>query len=254
MKHLQLFEDFGNDKLIVYHRSNYLFNKFDLSKIGSGSGRKDNGYGLYFTDIIDNMSEYGDYLYQVILFNNKPKYNLLNLSKPLDKNTYSNIISSLYKHNHVFLDIDVFNTYYDYSMKYKDTEYIIWNMLQKEDTDLSNISLYDILDDKNKNNWFHISNYTNNNDIKHTFDELTSLNKVNFNNYDLEINDYGTVIYKKLSRILGTDKEASLFLLMNGVDGLIKSLPKTSNDYVIFDENDVMIEKIIYKNKIIYTI
>jgi hypothetical protein len=49
-----------------------------------------------------------------------------------------------------------------------------------------------------------------------------------------------------LSRVLGGDKNASLFLLDNGIDGLKRSLENSKGvfrtDYVIFDENAITIE------------
>ena len=74
-----------------------------------------------------------------------------------------------------------------------------------------------------------------------------SLPKVDFNDYELVQFDYsGFLFYKALSRILGGDKYASLFLLNNGIDGLKKSVTKNSNDYIIFDENSVKIKKTNY--------
>jgi hypothetical protein len=56
----------------------------------------------------------------------------------------------------------------------------------------------------------------------------------------------GWLFYRTLSRILGSDKKASLFLLENGIDGLKKSESKNWHDYVLFNDNDVNIEEIKY--------
>ena len=56
----------------------------------------------------------------------------------------------------------------------------------------------------------------------------------------------GWLFYKTLSRILGCDKKASLFLLENGIDGLKKSESKNWHDYILFSDNDITIEDIKY--------
>lgn len=56
----------------------------------------------------------------------------------------------------------------------------------------------------------------------------------------------GWLFYKTLSRILGSDKKASLFLLENGIDGLKKSVSKNWHDYILFSDNDITIEDIKY--------
>ena len=63
----------------------------------------------------------------------------------------------------------------------------------------------------------------------------------------------GLMFYKRISQILGGDKEASLFLLKNGIDGIkypagslsrgATSYNTSGFNYVVFDENVVNIEK-----------
>jgi len=97
---------------------------------------------------------------------------------------------------------------------------------------------------KHFNKDFDIDNFNS----FYEYSKNKSLQKVNFNDYELIEFDYsGYLFYKTLSRILGGDKKASIFLLDNGVDGL-RSLFKNSKgdvyrtDYVIFDENEITIE------------
>ena len=83
-----------------------------------------------------------------------------------------------------------------------------------------------------------------------------SLPKVDFNDYELIDFDYnGYLFYKTLSRLLGDDKNASLFLLKNGIYGLKRDISGTRTDYILFDTNVINIEKItdIQTNKDIYT-
>jgi hypothetical protein len=63
-----------------------------------------------------------------------------------------------------------------------------------------------------------------------------------------EFNYSGYLFYKTLSRKLGGDKKASLFLLNNGIDGLRRTFENSKGvvyrtDYVIFDENAITIER-----------
>lgn len=72
------------------------------------------------------------------------------------------------------------------------------------------------------------------------------LSKVDFNDYELVEFDYsGYLFYKTLSRLLGDDKRASLFLLNNGIYGLKRTISNTTTDYILFDGNAITIEKII---------
>jgi len=62
-----------------------------------------------------------------------------------------------------------------------------------------------------------------------------------------EFNYSGYLFYKTLSRKLGGDKKASLFLLNNGIDGLRRTFENNKGvvfrtDYVIFDENAITIQ------------
>jgi len=90
---------------------------------------------------------------------------------------------------------------------------------------------------------------TNKFNLYYDYSKDKSLPKVDFNDYDLVQFDYrGFLFYKTLSRVLGGDKKASLFLLNNGVDGLIKNEENSSGviyrtDYVIFDENAITLER-----------
>jgi hypothetical protein len=59
----------------------------------------------------------------------------------------------------------------------------------------------------------------------------------------------GFLFYKTLSRILGGDKNASLFLFNNGIDGLKRDnggISKNWCDYILFNDDSITIEKIKY--------
>ena len=56
----------------------------------------------------------------------------------------------------------------------------------------------------------------------------------------------GWLFYRTLSRILGGDKKASIFLLENGIDGLKKNETKNWHDYILFNDDYITIEEIKY--------
>ena len=91
-------------------------------------------------------------------------------------------------------------------------------------------------------------------------DDLSTL-KINWENFALKYKDgrveyglredlYGQDVYKQISKRLGSEKEASLFLLRAGIDGiqyptefLSKGEHEDSYNYVVFDENALEIDE-----------
>lgn len=65
--------DDGGKPLIVYHGSNSDFNVFDISKVGKGSGNYGHyGFGFYFSDSINEASNYGSKIMKCYLKINNP--------------------------------------------------------------------------------------------------------------------------------------------------------------------------------------
>lgn len=65
----------------------------------------------------------------------------------------------------------------------------------------------------------------------------------------IEFSYNGFLFYKTLSRILGGDKNASLFLSNNGIDGLKRDnggISKKWYDYILFNDDNIIIEEIKY--------
>lgn len=88
-------------------------------------------------------------------------------------------------------------------------------------------------------------------DTKKSVDEkivkkmIKALNDKNFNSDEVSEFAYnGWLFYKTLSRILGGDKNASLFLFSNGIDGLKNEISRNSNDYILFSDDFIDIEEI----------
>ena len=175
----------------VFHGSPYLFDEFTTERMGTGSGKQIDGWGIYLTDSKDSSKIYGRNIYETTLFKGKDinEYTFIDLDKPVQKDVVRKVLKAVYQKYNKDFDINKFNEYYDY--------------------------------------------------IKEK-----SLQKVDFNDYELIYFDYsGFLFYKTLSRILGGDKKASLFLLDNRIDGLKRNISKTRIDYIIFDADDITIDK-----------
>lgn len=244
----QLLEEISDEELTLYHASPYRFDKFSTEKIGTGSGRKEFGWGLYLTTRISPHNEYGENVYQVKL---KPNLLLIDLNKPLDKNLYARLIASVHKYKNEQFDVTKFNSHYEHNIKTQELKDILWEVLEDIDLGLTFIGLSEIIDDANKDAWFHISNYTKDNErVKDIYNQLSSLLKsgVDFNDYGFNVNGAGFMFYNNLSRILGGDKKASMFLLANNVSGLKKKFAEGLTDYIIFDENLITIISTLQEN------
>ena len=61
-------EDQGWDtSLVLHHHSKSQFDRFDLAKVGNGSGAQTEGWGIYFADRKDNAKKFGKNGYQVFV-------------------------------------------------------------------------------------------------------------------------------------------------------------------------------------------
>lgn len=239
-------EEYNLNNLKLYHASPYKFFDFDIKKINSGSGKQINGWGLYFSNNKNTIQSYGENIYTVKLIKDK-NITLLDLNKPIKKDLFINILESLYKYKNEDFNIYNFNKFYDFSKKYEELKKNLLDNLKKIDPNLEYFSLSEILDIKNKNNWFYITNYTKNNKkIESIFNEIKNISKIKFNTYNFDINSNAFFIYKNLSIILNGDKNASLFLLNIGVDGLIRKENNKNIDFIIF--NDKLIKIIEHEN------
>jgi hypothetical protein len=232
-----LLEEMSDEELTLYHASPYRFDKFRIDKIGTGSGRKWNGWGIYLSTSLSSIKDYGENIYQVKL---KPNLLLIDREKPLDKNLFTKLIASIYKYKNQQFDVSKFNLYYEHDIKTQELKAILWGSLKEIDPDITSVGLGEVIDDANKDLWFHISNYTEDNEkVKDIYNQLNSLLKsgVDFNDYGFNVNGSGHMFYDNLSRILGGDKNASMFLLENNVSGLRRFFADGWIDYIIFDEN-----------------
>lgn len=190
--------------------------------------------------------KYGNYIYKVKLFNNKNHYHLIDFNKPIEPNILYNILTSLYyKINRKKINYDNFKLLYNIEKEIENFKNKIWNELVKIDSDLNMLTFSEVFDTDNKNSWFYISNYINNNQINKLCNKYYSLLNIKNNKkiLDFNLHDIGFLIYKKISHLLNGDKNASLFLLKNGIDGCMDILSGYKY-YSIFNSNDIKIVEI----------
>lgn len=76
-------------KIILYHGSDYLFNKFLFKNVGKKSGTSGAGFGLYFTTSKADALCYGKYLYTVEV---DLKKEISNTRKTLSRKTVTDIL------------------------------------------------------------------------------------------------------------------------------------------------------------------
>ena len=101
-----------NNKQIFYHGSPYKFNKFTTSKIGSGSGRQMDGWGIYLTNSKNVAKIYGKYIYEITLLN-ESELNFIDFGKPVEKDVVFRIIEDVYNYYNKDFDINKLNLYYN---------------------------------------------------------------------------------------------------------------------------------------------
>lgn len=241
----QTIENFEDDELILYHGSPYYFDKFTTTKMGSGIGQQNSGWGLYLTTNKDSAKRYGKYIY-IVSISKSIELKFIEIHKPIDKKLFIKIFNSITNTN---IDIDILDTYIDH----KKLEKTLFDILLKIDGNLAYLTLAEMIDINNKDKWFYVGNYTANNDkLKHILDKYMYYKKTSFNDfgfnigfqlYDIFGENGGGVFYNNLSSFLGSSKKASLFLLNNGIYGLKKSINNIRVDYVIFDKNILKIKQ-----------
>ena len=269
----------------VWHGSPYEFDKFRLDKIGTGEGAQAFGWGLYFTDkraiaegyaknfgkraVLVNgkeidLSEIKNVYLHDMLFSissgvsknlvvdvEKRRYEKRNdsdIKEAIDYFEKNNITvksgeKNLYKVKlHGDRSIDEFNYLrWDKSIE-NDVAYKINKQAKKEGIDIvasSNQEEFDEIVNKYGGLGALAKKATTSNEALKDFNKVESLRR----------SKKGEKLYEVLQFLTGSDKEASLFLLRAGIDGIkyptestFKGSHEESFNYVIFDENVAEIE------------
>ena len=238
----------------AWHGSPYEFDKFTTEKIGTGEGAQAFGWGLYFTDLESIARNYAEKL-------SKPNFNKFR-EKLLKDNPSRDVIN----------DILDFSEYYDYNYN-KVLDALTKNENKaavdylKENKDLFNSverNLYKVSIQKGKDQseytWLEWDKPLGEKQkqliskaIQDNYLDFTSSERENLSNLDGW--DSASGLYMALDNILGSDKEASLFLLKAGINGIkypaesisrgVTSDTARGFNYVVFDENAVSIEEVI---------
>lgn len=260
----------------VWHGSPHLFDKFSLSAIGTGEGNQAFGWGLYFTDLESIAREYADKLRpNILLIDGKTYYEVRNeIDNPViswlesyvrDGLNKGEIITKL---NEQLEDKEWLskNTWVEKNIN-EVLDYIKDKTIEE---DKSNRNLYKTTLHKGKQpseyTWLEWDKEISKEQIIDIFNKLGKEQDNDQANIDYEVENYlrfeertGEGIYEYLSNQLGSPKEASLFLLRAGIDGIkypAESISRgaTSDtargfNYVVFDENAITVEEVIQFQK-----
>ena len=251
-------------QVVAYHGSPYSFDRFTTNAMGTGEGAQAFGWGLYFTDLESIARNYADKLtgvkaprqiFRIALeqaikagggknnFNrekalefvrNQPTWVTIAkdwVIKAIEENNIEEIQRNLYK-----VSLHKGKTPSEYT----------WLEWDKEIPD----NIYNSVGRKLQSNGKFLNEL-----FQDSMEfEKTDGTKVKGNKPD------GLLFYKRISQILGSDKDASLWLLSQGIDGIkypSESISRgaTSDtargfNYVVFDENAITIEEQIQFKKI----
>ena len=273
----------GNEQLhAVYHGSPHSFDQFSLSHIGTGEGAQAYGYGLYFTDKKEIAQDYAkmadkhnaNKLYEIAIangFDNLRKY-------------YSELegIGYSVRMNDGDLKKAIENMYADYEKmtepqkKYADgfieafkpfVEKVGLKNLQKEIAAQRNLYSVELHEGKQPGQYDYlrwekpVSSEIKEKIFKQLKDENVRLHDMGSIKkfWDGESSDFesGDNMYGLLSNLLGSQKEASEFLLRAGIDGIqypanhtTGKANETDFNYVVFDPSAITIkEKVQFMRK-----
>jgi len=254
------FESILLEELTAYHGTPHDFDSFSTDKIGTGEGHQSFGWGLYFTDKKEIAQEYAEGLgtNKVV---NKVNILLIKIANELRKyetGTYG-----------------VYNSPIGYKLKERYDKLMDYKLKTINDKKNNYSKIYTVKIHQGKTpdqyiwlDWYEHPNQNILNKIKskrnflltkmlpYSYKEknldLYQYMKSNFTkhiNDIFNINNTNKSIYKELERILGSPKEASLFLLKCGIDGIrypsgTLSGIKNSDayNYVVFDPRAVEIQ------------
>ena len=231
-----IIEYISNEEIIAYHGSYENFDYFKSSKIRGGDSLF-LGWGAYFTNTKKEAIKYGNIIYKVALFRNKKQYVLMDGNKPLDEKLMYSILMELYrKFKKQPISFEEFKSIANNNKKYNEIYSLLYNKLKEVDDDLKTLTPSEILNDNNKEHWFHISNYLQYPQIKDLYNKLLKLSNTPKLEIDLDINGSGNIIYNRISSILGGNYErASKFLMDCGVDGIVNKYSTGETNYSIFN-------------------
>lgn len=242
-----------DEEVTAYHGSPYSFKKFSTQNIGTGEGAQAFGWGLYFTDLEDVAKTYAEKLFPIKF--PKPIYRIA-LNRVLEDVTNSKFGSGGKRE---FFDkkkaIEIINQK-PFIQEVKD---FLLDVIEKYDLKELKKNLYKVTLHKGKTpsqyTWLEWDKPMSDKALElfQKFNKEQGI-KLSEPTEPIDKNDRMTAgqMYKWIADKIG-QKQASLFLLENGIDGIkypAESIARgaTSDtargfNYVVFDENAVSIEK-----------
>lgn len=267
---------FGYDMsqfLSVWHGSPYDFDKFSTEKIGTGEGAQAFGWGLYFTDLESIAKNYADKLTEHSVYVNGKEISGLRGTPLYDVSLF------IFGQNNISKEQSKENAIANLKQAIRDNR-VDYNDAQKAIKYLEGLDSFSVKKDKrniykvsihqgrtpDQYNWLEWDKPITDAQRKLVLSQLEKEGKKDSAEYNEiksapkdSFNSYGKDIYRVIENSysneygLGGDKEASLFLLRAGIDGIkypSESIARgTTSDtargfnYVVFDENAVTIEE-----------
>ena len=248
LKQLGISENIARE-LVLKHGSPHKFDKFSTEKIGIGEGAQAFGWGLYFTDLDSIAKEYAKRLKPDLALENET---INNIAKEAlnefngDKTKAINSLQELLKESWS-------------DKKRVDKAIKILKTGKELNTKLSKVYTITLHKGKQPSEYTFLEwdRSVSPEIFKKINDLAISKNDVIIKMLSEGINTKnieGSALYKNLSRQLGSDKAASLFLLEAGIDGIkypAESISRgTTSDtargfnYVVFDDNAITIENV----------
>jgi len=249
----------------VYHGSPYKFTKFSNEKIGTGEGAQAFGYGHYLTESQAIAKRYSNttlpeprhFIKGIEVSKGSPEAHavsllqgnktLVGVRKEVDGWIKEAEVKNI--SNPAMYDID----------HYHKVKKVLDELKSKSEVKTSmegNIYETSIHEGKQPGeyNYLEWDKPTSN-----KVDQITSrlkLEKINAPEFNVVKNYSGEAIYRYISKIFGSDKEASSFLKRAGVDGIkyptgsLSGMKDTRKyNYVVFDPEDITIKNVNALNK-----
>ncbi|HOE94341.1 MAG TPA: hypothetical protein PLU97_02955, partial [Candidatus Cryptobacteroides sp.] len=262
----------------AWHGSPHTFDKFKSEKIGIGEGNQSFGWGLYFTDLEDVARHYAEKLgYGAdIAINGKPIRKgenafLAALSTDLAQATMLSSNTKAKQVAQIYIDsaIDRLENNLPYtgtkaeqaaSLEYLKSMGRVESIEKKHSRNLYKVTLH-----KGKQlgeyNWLEWDKEVPDSIYKKMEDSISPIQEMKGRSHQLidllkwkisrkgPYSNKGSELYKELAKEYGSDKEASLFLLRAGIDGIkypagsLSGMKTDAFNYVVFDENAVTVEQ-----------
>ena len=242
--------DYVSQQVVAFHGSPHSFDKFTTEKIGTGEGVQAFGWGLYFTDLKDIAKNYAEKLSIVNEYTkNKAKEYIENYGINGAIKSIQDDIDSGNANPNSGKILSILENFKD--SKYDNIDDFLNNYKDK------NIYTVSIHKDKKPEQytWLEWDNPMSDKALE-LFQKFNKEQGINLSNPTEPISKEDRMtagqMYDWMSNKIG-QKETSLFLLKNGIDGIKYpaesiSTGRTSTtargfNYVLFDENAITIEE-----------